>query len=252
MKRNMKNLLFLTILSSTVFFGCRKDTEIKCKNYVSVHFNNHVSGNDILFDTLAYTNAAGELYSFSILKYYVSHVTLVQDNGNKVELYAHELIDEANELSTFLDRIEIPEGHYTTIKFNLGVDSIHNHSGDQVGDLDPINGMIWTWNTGYIFYKHEGNFISSTSGSTQPLVYHYGTDNGLLSLALPISMHAFNSNHSIRIDFDINKAYGVNGVLIPFTNNNNHQSVSVDDLPWINKMKDNFGQSFGASVFTFE
>jgi hypothetical protein len=65
-------------------------------------------------------------------------------------------------------------------------------------------------------------------------------------------MHAFNSNHSIRIDFDINKAYGVNGVLIPFTNNNNHQSVSVDDLPWINKMKDNFGQSFGASVFTFE
>lgn len=252
MGRNLKKLFFVIFALSSVLVGCRKDTEVKCKNYVSVHFNNHVSGNEIIFDTLAYTNSAGELFSFSILKYYVSHVKLVQDNGTEVELYAHELIDEANELSTFLDRVEIPEGHYSSIEFYLGVDSIHNHTGDQLADLDPINGMIWTWNTGYIFYKHEGNFISSVSGSSQPLVYHYGTDNGLVNILLPISLHAFNSSHSIRIDFDVNKVYGSDGVIIPFTNNNNHQSVSVDDLPWINKMKDNFGQSFGASVFTFE
>jgi hypothetical protein len=248
----MKILPLAVLICAAALFGCRKENEIKCKNYVSVNFNNHIDGNEVLFDTLAYTNPAGELYSFSILKYYVSHVKLVADNGNEVELYAHELIDEANELSTFLDRVEIPEGHYSLIEFYLGVDSVHNHSGDQIGDLDPINGMIWTWNTGYIFYKHEGNFISTASGSSQPLVYHYGTDAGLVNIQIPISLHASNTNHTIRVDFDLNKLYGQGGVIIPFTNNNNHQSVSIDDLPWINKMKDNFSQSFSASVFIFE
>ncbi|MFM7770243.1 MAG: MbnP family protein [Bacteroidota bacterium] len=233
-------------------FSCRKDSEIKCKNYVTVNFNNHVNGQEILFDTLAYTNPNGELYSFNVFKYYISHLTLIQDNGTEVELFSHELIDEANELSTFLNRVEVPEGHYTAVKFYLGVDSLHNHSGDQLGDLDPINGMIWTWNTGYVFYKHEGNFISSNSGTSQPLVYHYGTDLGLVPIELPISMHSFNTNHSIRVDLDVNKIYGSSGVVIPFTDNNNHQSVSASDLPWINKLKSNIENSFSASVYIFE
>jgi hypothetical protein len=47
----------------------------------------------------------------------------------------------------------------------VGVDSARNVSGAQTGALDPANGMFWTWNTGYIMAKLEGNAPTSPSGT---------------------------------------------------------------------------------------
>ena len=53
------------------------------------------------------------------------------------------------------------------------MDSIDNCSGAQSGALDPINGMFWSWNTGYIFLKLEG--IAEASNSPLSLFeYHIG------------------------------------------------------------------------------
>ena len=175
---------------------------------------------------------------------------LVNENGERVELYAHELIDQAVPSSLELGDVIIPDGHYTSIEFNLGVDSLHNHSGDQAGDLDPMYGMIWTWNTGYIFFKHEGYFTSSTSGTEQPLIYHYGTDRALVPISLPIELHADRSASVINLQFDLNKLYS-NPNTIAFTGNNNHQSVSTSDIPWINALRANFPNAFSASAFVF-
>ena len=41
----------------------------------------------------------------------------------------------------------------------LGVDSVLNYNGVHEGALDPINGMYWTWQTGYIHCKLEGKII---------------------------------------------------------------------------------------------
>jgi hypothetical protein len=48
-----------------------------------------------------------------------------------------------------------------SISFVIGVDSILNVSGVQTGALDPLNGMFWTWNSGYIVAKLEGKSDSS-------------------------------------------------------------------------------------------
>ena len=45
---------------------------------------------------------------------------------------------------------------YDEIRFNIGVDSLTNVSGIFEGDLDPANGMYWTWQSGYINIKLEG------------------------------------------------------------------------------------------------
>ncbi len=45
--------------------------------------------------------------------------------------------------------------------FLLGVDSLHNVSGAQTDALDPAKDMFWTWNTGYVMAKLEGNSPSS-------------------------------------------------------------------------------------------
>jgi hypothetical protein len=41
--------------------------------------------------------------------------------------------------------------------FLLGVDSLTNVSGAFGGDLDPIKGMYWAWNSGYVNLKLEGS-----------------------------------------------------------------------------------------------
>jgi hypothetical protein len=44
-----------------------------------------------------------------------------------------------------------------SITFNLGIDSLTNVSGAYEGDLDPMNNMYWTWQSGYINLKFEGS-----------------------------------------------------------------------------------------------
>ena len=241
-------LLLITLCTITIS-SCRKDLGTKCKSYNRVNITNLI-GTDAFHLDSTYTTAAGEAYNAYMLKYYISHMKLVNENGERVELYAHELIDQSVPSSLELGDVEIPDGHYTSIEFNLGVDSLHNHSGDQAGDLDPMYGMIWTWNTGYIFFKHEGYFTSSTSGTEQPLIYHYGTDRALAPISLPIELHADRSASVINLQFDLNKLYS-NPNTIAFTGNNNHQSISTSDIPWINTLRANFPNAFSASAFVF-
>ena len=58
----------------------------------------------------------------------------------------------------------LPEGDYTELQFLLGVDSLHNVSGAQTDDLDPAKDMFWTWNSGYVMAKMEGNSPAVKTG----------------------------------------------------------------------------------------
>jgi hypothetical protein len=246
----MKNLTFLFLaICLIVISSCRKDLDTKCKSYTRVNVTNLI-GLDAFHLDSTYTNAAGEAYNAYLLKYYVSHMALVNENGERIELYAHELIDQSVPSSLELGDVEIPNGHYSSLEFNLGIDSLHNHAGDQAGDLDPMYGMIWTWNTGYIFFKHEGSFTSSESGTEQPLIYHYGTDRALVPVSLPLNLLVEGNSSAIQLQFDLNKLYS-NPNTIAFTGNNNHQSISASDFPWIKALKMNFPNAFSANAYVF-
>jgi hypothetical protein len=246
----MKQLGLLIFIGCAVAISsCRKDLDTKCKSYTRVSVTNVIGSDEFHLDS-TYTNAAGEAYHAYLLKYYVSHMALVNENGERIELYGHELIDQSVPASLLFDQVEIPDGHYTSLEFNLGVDSLHNHTGDQAGDLDPMYGMIWTWNTGYIFFKHEGYFTSSTSGTEQPLIYHYGTDRALAAVSLPIELHVDRNSSVIQLQFDLNKLYS-NPNTVAFTGNNNHQSISTQDIPWISTLRANFPNAFSANTFVF-
>src|SRR5690606_8747836 len=68
-----------------------------------------------------------------------------------------------------------------------------NVSGAQTGALDPLNDMFWTWSTGYIMAKMEGNSVQSTAPG-QVLNFHIGGFAGAYSvlqevvLELPVTM----------------------------------------------------------------
>lgn len=92
----------------------------------------------------------------SCFKFYISHLELI--NGSETvwkEQSSFHLIDAFEEKSLELSiPSDIP---FTKIKFQLGIDSLTNVSGAMGGDLDPTKGMYWTWQSGYINFKLEGN-----------------------------------------------------------------------------------------------
>lgn len=56
---------------------------------------------------------------------------------------------------------------------NIGVDSNTNALGAQSGALDPIHGMYWTWQSGYINWKMEGE-VRKKNGLKNKFILHIG------------------------------------------------------------------------------
>ncbi|GAA4107984.1 hypothetical protein GCM10022393_03640 [Aquimarina addita] len=102
---------------------------------------------------------------FRTIKFYMSNITLLQDSAEVHTLEKqHVLVDLANNKSQIIDIDIENEISYNKIQFDLGIDPITSESGVFGGDLDPTNGMYWTWQSGYINFKIEGN---STTCPTQ-------------------------------------------------------------------------------------
>ena len=58
----------------------------------------------------------------------------------------------------------------------FGVDSLLQRSGVMDGDLDPVHGMYWTWQSGYIQFKLEG--LLRDSAGERKLELHLGGFEG--------------------------------------------------------------------------
>jgi len=156
---------------------------------MEIHFTNF-SGAKILSPDSIYTNAFNENYSISRFKYYITNIELVNtENDKKVAIdNSYFLVDDNDDASKTIS-VSVPEGNYNAISFLLGVDSLHNVSGAQTGALDPMNGMFWTWNTGYVSVKIEGKSAASTLPGNF-IEYHLGGFKG------PDKV-----NHRIRLSF---------------------------------------------------
>jgi hypothetical protein len=142
------------------------------KNKVHIQFKNYV-GNAVLQIDSAYKNELGQKLTIANFKYYIGNICLKKADGKSYTTQDYFLINEHEEDSKQIILNDVPEGNYTAIEFIVGVDSLHNCSGLQQGALDPVNGMFWAWNTGYVFLKLDGQSpLSKASGNV--FEYHIG------------------------------------------------------------------------------
>ena len=88
------------------------------------------------------------------------YVGVADDSSNVPEYYLVDLIDGDSSFIVKRNR---------SFYLLYGTDSLSNISGAFNGALDPINGMYWTWNTGFINLKIEG-----TSSSQDKIEWHIG------------------------------------------------------------------------------
>ena len=126
-----------------------------------------------------YVSLHGDSLELTRFVYYLSNIELTGKSGKvwkQAESYHLLEVGEADQSVFEIVLKGVPEGEYRALSFGVGVDSVRNHSGQQVGALDTDNGMFWMWETGYVFLKAEGFFLRS-SGVKKAIVYHIGRDD---------------------------------------------------------------------------
>lgn len=175
MKQLFKKIVLVSSLAIPFMFSSCKD-ENNTNNTVKAGDVNlefeHVWGmneapfslNKVLVHPLT-----GDTSTINLLKYYVTNIAFIKADGSIwKQPESYHLIDPENNV---INLKEVPEGDYTSMTLTIGVDSTRNCSGLQSGALSPINGMFWSWSTGYIFFRMEGTSPQSPSGN---LIYHLG------------------------------------------------------------------------------
>lgn len=172
---------------------------------IHIEFKHMVGNKPLILFEETYTNYFNEPFTVNKFKYYISNIILKgQNNTLKLNLEP-KLIDEADSSSK---QITIPKPNFTiiAIEFTIGVDSSYNVTGIQAGDLDPLKGMYWTWNSGYIFAKLEGQSDSSKAPSHY-FSYHIGgykiTDYAVRKIVIPIKQKSLGDINFINVAADI-------------------------------------------------
>lgn len=178
-------------------------------NSIEISFFHYVGNQFLKLDSVIYKNALNQDFAVTKFKYYIANIALSRKEGKPVKYNNYFLIDEEKPGSKKVVLENIPDGEYVSVNFTIGVDSIYNCSGAQSGALDPINGMFWTWNTGYIFMKLEGSSEFSSAPNAL-LEYHIGGFKEphycIRTISLPLSKSILipnNDNETIRIKTDI-------------------------------------------------
>ena len=245
-------LITLSFITAVLFItACRTKekpvvpvTPVLPVGHMDVTFNNQMGGKPISFSTMTNINAVGDTYSVNTLKYYITSFSLIKSDSTKVNYPIYKLINARDSSTCVLNLDTIPNGDYVIARFNLGLDSSHNYTGLQTGDLDPSMGMFWDWNTGYKFFIHEGFFLDSNS-ATNLLLYHYATTPFMITIdiAIPSAIKINGNSRKLQINLDLKTLYSYPNI-IKFRDNNIHESLLFGDRGWLDEMRTNFRSAF--------
>jgi len=139
-------------------------------------FKNQVDGLSLQFDTLIYTNAAGNLYSIEKLRYFISNFTFYDDAGQvtyKIDSVLYIDARDTNTQTFSFSPFTIAHHHYFT--FTFGLDSAHNFT-ESLPRTDPYPEMDWspTLGGGYHFLMLEGRY-RQTAGTLSGYNTHFGS-----------------------------------------------------------------------------
>ncbi len=135
---------------------------IPTENKLVVNFEHYFKSSPIVYATQNYITDNKDTIQVNNLSYRVSNMQLYNSLNQKwVDIGTYKLNSGYDAFKYGFTISKVPAGLYSKIRFNLGVDSARNRSGEQTGDLDPSLGMYWNWTNGYIHFRLEGRIISS-------------------------------------------------------------------------------------------
>ncbi len=145
----MKYFILLLVVFISVSFGLKKETSF------SIEFSPSFGNADLLPQKNYFIASLNDSVSVETFRFYVSAIELIKNSKTIYkEKNSFHLIDLEKKRSIILKPGTTT--NFNAIKFHIGIDSLTNVSGVMGGDLDPVNGMYWAWQSGYINLKLEG------------------------------------------------------------------------------------------------
>jgi hypothetical protein len=143
---------------------------------IVMNFHHHCDGIPMVFDSMGYVNAAGNLYEVNEIQYFISDVTLHKTDGKKIvlnkeiDIYYIDTDYPATQKWQVFD--PIPEGSYTGITFTFGINQQKNQSFMYVNP--PEVNMVWPefLGGGYHYLKLNGKFDDPPY--MRPFNFHLG------------------------------------------------------------------------------
>jgi hypothetical protein len=174
--------------------------------------------------------------AFSKVKFYIGNFKSYSNGySDSSHMNGYYLIDfsDSSSLTINYESVSTPD----SICFLIGTDSLTNISGLFDGALDPLNGMYWAWNSGYINIKIEGS-SSFASSPDKKFEFHIGGYGSPYATSKEL---CFNTK-SNEVDFTLDLSKIIIANLL-------ERSPSIT-IPGINAMM--FSDNFKNAIFQIE
>ena len=202
----------------------------------------------LTLNELSLTNAAGQEYSVTRLDFLVSEVGLRGTNGEWIVKTNQQAYINIVEGRRHFYVSEVPEGEYDRIRIKVGVRPELNHSNPAQYPADHplnanLNGLHWTWASGYIFLAMEGHWRNGKERSGYS--FHLGNDPQLMTIDLPLSI-SVKGSRNVELQFDVAKIFdGVTNVRLAPDESSTHSREGDTIAP---RLKSNIEAAFRAKV----
>jgi hypothetical protein len=166
---------FLKIFLCCVLFVGSMSAQNAAKSVCNLRLKPVFSGKPLILGSYKYGTPKGDTVTIDRFRFYISAIQLFYSDGRTyTESNSYHLVDaEDNESLSFALK-NTPVGQINAITFNIGVDSAASVSGALSGALDPVKGMYWAWNSGYINAKLEGTCKQKPGQKQNAFEFHIG------------------------------------------------------------------------------
>lgn len=142
-------------------------------------------------------NPPDDTLTVSKLKLYATNLQVTLADGTQYsEPNSYHLLDLLDSTRNTI-RIQISSNQgLSQLGFTVGTDSLTNVSGVYDGDLDPIQGMYWAWNSGYINFKMEGSYKNTD------FEFHVGGYTGKTATARSLQLSLPKNQNTYTIELN--------------------------------------------------
>lgn len=241
---------FILLLSSCT----KNDEEIETPSASTIQFETFSQGAKVT-ELQSISLYDGYSYKITALKYYISNIRLVNEQGQEIPFKIDANI-LGSEQGVFLYEYgkneqlkgSIPDHQYTKIRFDLGLDSaLNNINPNQFSAQHPLSrdqDMFWDMMK-YRFFVMEADVDTSRIDLyNYPFSYHLGGNDFLRNVELDINWNVKNNQPStLPIQFDLDKVFtdGTNNIDI-LTFFSYHSTDSYKEIGV--QLMDNISKSF--------
>ena len=148
--------------------------------------------------TVSFNQVFSDSIQLHALSYYVGQIELLHKDKVVKQYDAYHLLTLNDSSKTTISLNQLNNIDFDGIRFMIGIDSSVIENGAMSGDLDPMNGHFWSWQSGYIHFKLEGELFE------KPFTYHIGgasaPTNTLQTIYLPVAL--INQQITIEVAID--------------------------------------------------